>query len=196
MYNNILNIRTIVLFLLIIVGGGCSGSTIRYVNPTANFSYIKKVAVLPFNNLSDDRYAGERVRNAFIVDLMSRGVFEVVEQGEVTKVLGVIFREAGVEEGRVVPVDKDSLKLIGEKLGVQAVILGSVDEYPGAAYGGGSATVSISVRMLDTGSSIILWQAKGAESSRSVWRKLIGIEEINRDELTKNAVKDVLDTLL
>jgi len=95
----------IVLFFLIFVGG-CGGSVIRYVNPTANFSYIRKVAVLPFNNLSDDRYAGERIRNSLIVDLMSRGAFDVVEQGEVSKVIGVIFREAGVEEGKAVPVDR------------------------------------------------------------------------------------------
>lgn len=194
MYNRTMKIKTAVLFFLVIIFGGCGGSTIKYVNPTANFSYIKKVAVLPFNNLSDDRYAGERVRSALIVDLMSRGSFEVLEQGEVTKVLGVLFREAGVEEGRAVPVDKDTLKLIGEKMGVQAVILGSVDEYS-SGYGGGSV-VSVSIRMLDAGSGIILWQAQSTATGRSVWRKLIGIEEVDRSELTRNVVKHALDTLL
>ena len=191
MYNNGVKIRMIVLFFLIFVGG-CGGSVTRYVNPTANFSYIRKVAVLPFNNLSDDRYAGERIRNSLIVDLMSRGAFDVVEQGEVTKVIGVIFREAGVEEGKAVPVDKEALKLIGEKLSVQAVILGSVDEYSSS----GGNVVSVAMRMLDTSSGIILWQAKATETGKSVWRKLVGIEEIDRSELTRNAVKHILDTLL
>src|SRR3990172_6631926 len=191
MYNNGVKMRMIVLFFLIFVGG-CGGSVIRYVNPTANFSYIRKVAVLPFNNLSDDKYAGERIRNSLIVDLMSRGAFDVVEQGEVSKVIGVIFREAGVEEGKAVPVDKETLKLIGEKLGVQAVILGSVDEYSS----NGGNVVSVAMRMLDTSSGIILWQAKATETGKSVWRKLVGIEEIDRSELTKNAVKRILDTFL
>ncbi len=192
MYNSYVKKGSIVLFFLIFIGG--CGSTIKYINPTANFSYIKKIAVLPFNNLSDDRYAGEKIRNTLIVDLMSRGVFEVVEQGEVTKVLSVIFREAGVEEGRAVPVDKETLKLIGEKLSVQAVILGSVDEYSGAGSVG--SIVSIGVRMIDTGSGIILWQAKTTETGRSILRKLIGIEEVDRSELTRKAVKSALDTLL
>ena len=192
MYNSYVKRGGVVLFFLIFIGG--CGSTVRYINPTANFSYIKKIAVLPFNNLSDDRYAGERIRNSLIVDLMSRGVFEVVEQGEVTKVLSVIFREAGVEEGRAVPVDKETLKLIGEKLSVQAVILGSVDEYSGAGSGG--SIVSIGARMIDTGSGIILWQAKTTETGRSILRKLIGIEEVDRSELTRKAVKNALDTLL
>lgn len=197
MYNVIMKVKGLLCFFLVILlfTGGCGGSTLRYVNPTANFSYIKKVAILPFNNLSDDRYAGERIRNTLTVDLMSRGVFEVVEQGEVTKVLGVIFREAGVEEGRAVPVDKETLKMIGEKLSIQAVILGSVDEYSGGSYGG-SGVVSVAMRMLDTNSGIVLWQAKTTETSKSVLRKLFGIEETDRSELTRNAVKNVLDTLL
>jgi TolB-like protein len=191
MYTNRMKRYGIVLIFLVFIGG--CGSTVKYINPSANFSYIKKIAVLPFNNFSDDRYAGEKVRNTLIVDLMSRGVFEVVEQGEVTKVLSVIFREAGVEEGKAVPIDIETLKLIGEKLGVQAVILGSVDEYSGA---GGGNIVSIGARMLDTGSGIILWQAKTTETGKSVLRKLFGIDEIDRSELTKKVVKGTLDTLL
>ena len=191
MYNVRMNKFGIVLIFLVFIGG--CGSAVKYINPAANFSYIKKIAVLPFNNLSDDRYAGEKVRNTLIVDLMSRGAFEVVEQGEVTKVLSVIFREAGVEEGKAVPVDTETLKLIGEKLGVQAVILGSVDEYSGA---GGGNIVSIGARMLDTGSGIILWQTKATETGRSVWRKLVGMEEVDKSELTRKAVKSALDTLL
>lgn len=190
-------IKSIVqLFLIIIVISGCSRATIRYINPAANFSYIKKVAVLPFNNLSDDRYAGERVRNSLVVDLMSRGVFDVIEQGEVTRVLGAIFREAGVEEGRAVQVDSETIKMIGEKLGVQAIILGSVDEYSGGGGYGGSSIVSVAIRMLDTSSGIILWQVKATETGRSVWRKMVGIEEVDRSELTRKAVKNAIDTLL
>lgn len=190
-------IKSTVLFsLIIILISGCSRATIRYINPAANFSYIKKVAVLPFNNLSDDRFAGERVRNALVVDLLSRGVFDVVEQGEVTKVLGVIFREAGVEEGRAVQVDSETIKIIGERLGVQAIILGSVDEYAGGGGYGTHAIVSIALRMLDTSSGIILWQVKSTESGRSIWRKLVGIEEVDRSELMMRAVRNALNTLL
>src|SRR3972149_1668774 len=148
MYNSCVKTGGVVLFFLIFIGG--CGSTIRYINPTANFSYIKKIAVLPFNNLSDDRYAGEKVRNTLVVDLMSRGVFDVVEQGEVTRVLGAIFREAGVEEGRAVQVDSETIKMIGEKLGVQAIILGSVDEYSAGGGCVGGNIGSVAVRMLDT----------------------------------------------
>jgi TolB-like protein len=187
-----------VLFLVSLAG--CNGSlirggaVIRYINPEANFSYIKKVAVLPFNNMSDDRFAGERVRNTLTVDLMSRGVFDVMERGEVSKVMGLIFRAAGFEEGRALEIDKETLKLLGEKLGVQAVILGSVDEYVGK--GGRSAVVTLSVRMLDSSSGIVLWQVKSTATGSSTWRQIVGIEEVDRSALTTKAVKKALDTLL
>ncbi len=185
-------IRTLALLLIFFVIG-CKGSVIRYINPEANFSYIKKVAVLPFNNMSNDKFAGERVRNTLTVDLLSRGVFDVMERGEVTKVMGLVFRAAGFEEGSAVEVDKETLKLLGERLGVQAVILGSVDEYESA---GGRSVVSLSVRMLDTSSGIILWQAKSTATGTSTWRRIVGIEELDRSTLTRNAVKEALDTLL
>lgn len=185
-------VRILMLILLISVTG-CASSVIRYVNPEANFSYIKKVAVLPFNNMSTDKFAGERVRNAITVDLLSRGVFDVMERGEVTKVMGLVFRAAGFEEGEAVEVDKETLKLLGERLGVQAVILGSVDEYES---GVGRSVVSLSVRMLDTSSGIVLWQAKSTATGTSAWRSIVGIAEQDRSTLTRNAVKEALDTLL
>ncbi|MEK6531678.1 MAG: hypothetical protein AABZ23_04195 [Deltaproteobacteria bacterium] len=187
--------RRVMLFVLLVFVSGCAGKTILYINKDANFSYIQKVAVLPFNNLSDDRFAGERVKNALIVELMSRQAFDVMEQGEVSKVLNVVFRDIGIEEGKAVEVDKETLKLIGERLGVQAVILGSVDEYTGKSSGRMNV-VALSIRMIDANSGIVLWQARAASSGGSVWRKMVGIDDIDISELTPMAVKKALDTLL
>ncbi|MBI5560784.1 MAG: hypothetical protein HY883_05870 [Deltaproteobacteria bacterium] len=150
------------------------------------------MAVLPFNNLTADRFAGEKVRSAVMVDLLSRGVFDVVEQGEVSKVLSLVLRAAGVEEGMVVDLDRETLKLLGERLGVQAIVLGSVDEYEGRREEG---IVAISVRMLDTSSGIILWQAKASLVSSNAWRKTLGIEGDDSSILTRKVVKKAFDTL-
>ncbi len=197
MYNNhkmkMTITRAVALGLLVFLSG-CVGGTVRYINPNANFSYIKNVAVLPFNNFSGDRYAGEKVRSALTVDLMSRGVFEITEKGEVSKVLALVLRSSGGTEGTVVDADKETLKLIGERLGVQAVVLGSVYEF-GKSHQGG-AVVSISVRMIDTSSGIVLWTAKSDISGTNIPRQIIGVEETNKTVLTRKAVKSALDTLL
>jgi TolB-like protein len=172
---------------------GCGSKVVRYINPEANFSYIRKVAVLPFNNLTNDRYAGEKVRAALTVDLLSRMTFDVVEQGEVSKVLTLVMRATGAEEGMVLELDKETLKLLGERLGVQAVILGSVDDYEYKRDGG---VVSISVRMLDTSSGLILWQAKASETGSSFSRKMLGLDSKDASALARRAVRRVLNTLL
>ncbi|HLE08615.1 MAG TPA: hypothetical protein VI914_03165 [Thermodesulfobacteriota bacterium] len=195
MYNkfNMLLRKSGILVAIVLIVTGCTGEVVRYINPEANFSYIKKVAVLPFNNLSDDRFAGEKVRSAITVDLLSRGIFDVVEQGEVNKIASLVLRAAGAEEGMVTELDRETLKLLGERLGVQAVVLGSVDEYVGRREEG---LVAISVRMLDTSSGIILWQAKASTSSASLWRKILGLEGLDTGTLTRRVVKTAFDTLL
>ena len=195
MYNefNMLLRKSGILVAIVLIVTGCAEGVVRYINPEANFSYIKKVAVLPFNNLSDDRFAGEKVRSAITVDLLSRGIFDVVEQGEVNKIASLVLRAAGAEEGMVTELDRETLKLLGERLGVQAVVLGSVDEYTGRREEG---LVAISVRMLDTSSGIILWQARVSASSASFWRKILGLEGFDSSALTRKAVKKAFDTLL
>ena len=156
------------------------------------------MAILPFNNFSEDKYAGEKTRSALTIDLMARHVFDVMEQGEVSKVMGMIFREEGFEEGRAVQMDKDMVKMLGEKLGVQAVILGSVNEYSSSRGGGGSSNnvVSISMRMIDTSSGIILWQANTTEVGNSMLRKMLGVDQVEMSILTRDAVRRAISTLL
>jgi len=95
MFNDIWKVAR--FLLLPILFYGCGGTTIRYLNPTANFSHIKKVAVAPFSNFSDDRYAGEKVINALTIELLSRYAFDVIEHGEVSKALSFI-KEGGFED--------------------------------------------------------------------------------------------------
>ncbi len=192
MYN-----KTVKYVTLLVVGVlllGCGGAkVIRYINPSANFSYVKKVAILPLNNLSDDRYAAERVRNTLTIALLAKRMFDVVDQGEVTKVVGFVFREAGYEEGRAVPVDRETIKMIGERLGVQAVIVGSVDDYS-SGYSGGTV-LALSLRMLDVSSGIILWEARVTGKGENFWRSILGVGSVERNELTRRIVNTALKTL-
>ena len=194
MYNTILKITMFLLVLPFLVYG-CGGTTVRYMNPSANFSYVNKVAVLPFSNFSEDKYAAEKVRNALTVELMSRHAFDVLEHGEVSKVFNFL-REGSIEDARIVQVDKETMKLLGAKLGVQAIIMGSVNEY--SAKGGGFANnvVSISVKMLDAESGTILWQANTSEVGSGTLRKMFGMEQVDMSILTNRVVKKILNTLM
>ena len=174
---------------------GCGSTTIKYLNPTANFSYVKKVAVVPFSNFSDDRYAAEKVRNALTIELLSRQAFDVIEHGEVSNALNLI-KEVGFEENKNIHFDKETIKLIAGKLGVQAIIMGAVNDYTGGKGGFSNNVVSISVKMIDSESGTVLWQASTSKVGGGVTRKILGLEDVEMSILTNRAVKTVPDTLL
>ena len=45
------------------------------------------MAVLPLENLSGDRFASDRVRELLVTEMQALGIFEVVDVGEVNRVL-------------------------------------------------------------------------------------------------------------
>lgn len=195
MYNSIWKVTGLLLLPFMLYGCG-GAATIRYMNPTANFTYVKKVAILPFSNFSDDKYAAEKVRGALTIELMTRNAFEILEQGEVSKVFGSIKEEGASDTGAIIQIDKATIKQLGGKLGVQAIIMGSVNDYSGGSGRVADNLISITVKMIDVESGTVLWQAATAQSGSSFGRKLLGLEQVDMNILTNSAVKKVLNTLL
>ncbi|MBI5748742.1 MAG: hypothetical protein HZA00_06400, partial [Nitrospinae bacterium] len=51
----------------ILIQNGCGTAPKQYIRANVNFQYIKKVAVLPLNNLTDDKYAGEKLKSIIVM---------------------------------------------------------------------------------------------------------------------------------
>ncbi len=83
--------RIYLLLLLTAVAfiGGCRSGMqpTLFVNPRFDFSFVERVAVLPFENQSNDRQAGFRATRLTITELLASGAVDVVEPGEVQAVL-------------------------------------------------------------------------------------------------------------
>lgn len=186
----------IYVFLLFLVLSGCNGTPKHYIKAGANFQYIKKVAVLPLNNLTDDKYAGEKVKSIIIMEILERGIFEVAEDGEVNKVVGDVFREMGFREGELIVIDMETIKRIAEKLGVQAVFIGSVESY-GQSRGGGTpySVVSLSLRLVESNSGITLWRGFYSKKGNSFAKNIFGIDQKNEIELSRDVSRQLMITL-
>ena len=52
---------------------GVKSTPSYYINQDTDFSFIKTVAVLPLDNLTNDRFAGESVRQVVISELLASG---------------------------------------------------------------------------------------------------------------------------
>ena len=113
----------------------------------------KRIAILPFENGTERRGAALIVDDLIEVALFQARRHEVVDSGEVRRALQALG---------VAPyggIDLDSLGKVGEALGVDAVILGRVEEYneglrPGTST---SPSMGLDARMLDVRTEKIIW---------------------------------------
>ena len=177
----------ILLFFLFSLG--CKGP-MTYINPSVDFSYIKRVAIAPIINLTNDKFAGEKVMNVVATEILRRGVFDVVEFGEVSKVL----REEGMKPDNL--VSKQLAARAGKRLNIEAILIGSVMQYGVSNIGGSSfPEVSISLKLVDVNSYTILWEATHNIKGASILDQLFGIRKDSIEDLCKDVVEEMIDTL-
>jgi TolB-like protein len=125
------------------------------VSDQADMSFYRRVAVLPFSNLSPDRFAGERVTRAFITELIIAHPFEVIEPSEFAASLEKVGGEPNVE-GRY---DPDKLKDAAAKAEANGIIRGAVTEYSTQRAGGDDfPAVSFDVELLDAATQRVVWR--------------------------------------
>lgn len=169
--------------------GGCA-APMHYVHPTADLSYITRVAVAPMQNLTEEKHTAEKVMNVVATELLRRGL-EVVEFGEVDKVLrGEGFgRDGGT-------ISKSVAANAGKRLGVQAFVTGAVHEYGfSAGKGNDYPEVSVSLKLIDASSCAILWEGNHTVKGTTVLDRLLGIDKKSPSDLCQEVVVDLLDTL-
>lgn len=161
-----------------------------YVHPNADWSNYKRVAVLPLENFTNERYAAERVREVLNIELNAQGLFDALELGEVNRALRtqslVNLAELGPEQ----------TKALGTALGVQALLMGSVMEFDERRTGSVSLPdIAVSLRLVDVETGLAIWAATDVRAGAKLSTRLFGFGEESRTEATVRLVREVLGTL-
>lgn len=186
------NFNKLVLSSLVIFLFACApGSSLTYYHdPQMDFAAIRSVAVMPFENLSRESQAGERVRDVFANSLLSTGAVYVIPAGEVSR--GIV--RAGILNPAV-----PSLEEIGKFAGiikVDAVITGTVTEYGQVRSGSANANViAMNVQMIEVQALRTVWSASATEGGITIWDRLFGAGGKPLNDVTMKAVTDVIDKL-
>ncbi|RLD93459.1 MAG: hypothetical protein DRI93_05275 [Aquificota bacterium] len=168
---------------------GCGGVK-YYVKEGAEISYVRRVAVLPFQNNTNNKHAAERIRDLVSTEILARGTFEVVEKGCVDTAI----REEALESPT--SLDKNVARRLARVLDVQAFLAGSVDQYKDARRGSYSyPVVSLTLRLIDGQTGTILWQASGSASGYSAWGRLLGLSPKDMTQVSMELVERLLSTL-
>jgi len=178
------------LGLALLLGCGGAGST-TFVHPEYNFSYLERIAVVPFENLTPDQGAGARATRYFLAELLATESFDVVEPGEVTLALSKVGVRASAD------LTQEQATELGSALGIQGVLLGTVGE--SASRRGGTrttTTVSLVVRMVETDTGVTVWTTTSSADSRGFWSGLFGTAERSASEVMGMAVQRAVDDLV
>ena len=162
-----------------------------FLNTDFNFKTIETVAVIPFENLSDDQGAAMRVTRVFVAELLSKQAFDVMEQGEVSKALEKIsLIRAG-------DMQKDQIRDLGKTLGVQALFFGSVNESTSGRNGASnSSEVTLVARLVETDKGTTIWSATSTEGGRTFFQVILGLEPKTKSQVTMECVRRLIKTLV
>ena len=170
---------------------GCSSRSVSdsYMREEVDLGYVEKIAVLPFQNNSSDEYAPKLARDITITQVLAMGLFDVVDKDLVDNML---YDEAiGAGE----PLAPLSMKRIGRRLNVQALLVGTVDMAGTVKLGSTtSPEVALTLRLIETDSGMILWQASGHYSGESFGRRLLGIKPDNTYKINSDLIRKLLNT--
>lgn len=183
--------RLLLIAIAVVVLAGCRSTTTKYVHPNADLGAIQKVAVLPFENLTGERAAPDKVQKIFYLELLSLEVFEVAEPGQVIKTL----RSSGVSSPEALGVA--DLQRIGKELGVDGLFIGSVVDFADTRTGTTpTPEVTIEVRLVETQTGSTIWSTSHTRAGAGISTRLFGIGGESLTEASRKIIRRELATLL
>lgn len=183
--------KSIWLLLLIHLSAcGPRSSLSYYHDPDMDFGALRTVAVMPFENLTRDKLAADRVRDIFASSLLATGAVYVIPSGEVAR---------GVSRAAIAnpaaPSGEELTKLAGI-IKVDAVITGVVTEYGEVRSGAATANViSFNLQMIEVQTRKAVWTASTTKGGITIWDRLFGSGGKPINDVTQEAIDDILDKL-
>lgn len=181
-----------VLAVAALSASGCAAGPRLFVNADADMTLYRKLAVLPFGNLSPERFASERVSRALMTELIISNRFQLVEPAVTAAGLEKLALPS--DPTRAIPAEK--LKELAVALDVQGFVRGAVTEYQVArASGEEVALLSFDVEMLDAATGTVVWRASISKRGRGPLPVLGGASSRSFGPLTQKACREVVAAL-
>ena len=123
-FRQMVRLATMLLLTIAVLAGCASGKAdTTFRDGNMDFGSLRTVAVLPFQNLTRESSAGERVRDVFMTSLLATGGVYVVPPGEVLRGM----QRAAISVATS-PSTEEVVKL-GGFVKAEAVVTGVIKEY-------------------------------------------------------------------
>lgn len=182
---------------LLLLGGllpllvGCGSSAQSYIQPRIDFSYLQRAAVLPFDNLTRDELADDRMRSIFLSEILAAEALEIADPRETAAAVEALGLSPNTQ------LTPEQAVALGQSLSVDALFSATVEEY-GYARGGLDRNPEITVvfALTETETGSIVWRSQVHETGSSIWKRLFGGAPDDIYEVSREAVRNALGTLL
>jgi hypothetical protein len=178
-------VKTILSSMLICLVGCSSGEMVKsYTRENTSLGYVKTVAVLPFEGGNT-----QRIREFAMTQMLTSGVFDVVDKGRVD----IALQREVISPGA--PIDPGTLKRLGRVLKVEAFIFGSVEQKIQSRGNARYPEVVMTLRLIDSETGTLLWQATGRGSGYSLADRLFGLAPKDEFLVTMDLLRELIDTI-
>jgi hypothetical protein len=177
----------------LLLPAGCGSSPdLRTVSKPSDskrqFLGLKKVAVLPMNNINGDKGAEDQAMGILVSELNIRNTFEEIEDphyvGSVLKALKL----RKVEE-----LDLETVQKMGSEMGAQGLIFGDIHAW-GLGEGDEAAMhVNLTLTLVDTTTGKPIWIGSAGQRASFTWSRALGLNEGPSDlEVGREVIIDLL----
>jgi len=178
------------LFVVVIVSGCRSSAPVYHIREDIDFSYFKKVAVMPLDNLTPERAAADIVRQIVTSELLASGLVDVIVPGEVMTALN------DLDIKNISSLNEKQIQAIGKSLQVEGLIIGAVEKYGETRIGNVSAPeATITLMMADTGSGNIVWSMTGTRGGADFMARHFGAKSETMSETVMVLIRGMVQTL-
>ncbi len=168
---------------------GCSNGVKYFVRKNTDFSGIQRIAVMPLENFTTDKYAADKMKSMVMIELLSKGM-DVTEPGQVI---------SAMNELKIRSVDRmsvEDMRNIGRMLDVDALILGSVETFTiSRGISVSYPEASIRLTLIESRDGLALWSIWHSAGGADFWTRHFGSEGRTLDEAAREVVKEALGTL-
>jgi TolB-like protein len=174
-------------FAVIINGNGNgNGYNVNGFNGTGIPIILKSIAILPLENLTDDRNATDIVTEHVKRELKGKGWVLITKAETVEEFLAKKrIRYTG-------SITRMTVREMGKVLGVDAVLVGSVTQFSGNKT---TATVGVSARLVSALDGSLIWADNKAYTTRD-FVGLLGLGAVSSlDEISSIVVKDLVKSI-
>ncbi len=146
---------------------------------------IKTIAIIPFDNISGEDYSMQFNFNNFLYDYLNKKKLDLVNKNELEQ----FFIKRRIRN--IGSIGRATVRELGKALGAEAIIIGSINELSGDK----NPKVDISVQMIDTLDSSIIWM-NSVSISGDDFATVFGLGKIKSiEKLVEIATKDLFKGL-